>query len=114
MNMGSIPKALIQQDRKFKVIVYGVKECAKAHQSTFAQCKTNSVSGVLKSVDNQLSEHTIRDCQRLGNIQMTSVDQYLSSLLDHVTLLPFYPNVQNLLICLAYPLNQICQKMIGK
>ena len=38
----------------------------KAHQSTFAQCKTNSVSGVLKSVDNQLSEHTIRGCQRLG------------------------------------------------
>ena len=54
-------------DRKFNVVIYGLKEPAEGtpkYQRSLSELQ--SVRETLESVDENLSEHAIRDCLRLG------------------------------------------------
>jgi len=71
-----------RQDKKFNVIVYGVKECPKGtpkHAQSESDLK--SVVSVLSKVDNSVKSQSIKDVYHLGRLILTlnTPDQFLFS-----------------------------------
>lgn len=65
--ISAIPKSSNTQDRRFNLVVYGVDECAKGTPRYMRSAQdTSTAADVLASINDKLSEHSIRDCQRLG------------------------------------------------
>ena len=60
-------QSAVTHDKKFNVVIYGVKESPKGSpRYTRQQKDTKAVTDIIKQVSPDISEHTIRDCVRLG------------------------------------------------
>ncbi len=65
---GSTPiRPSISEDRKYNIVVYGIKECAKGStRHTRLSKDTDAVSSLISKVDATIPDYSIRDCIRLG------------------------------------------------
>ena len=63
----------LHYDRKFNVVIFGIKECSKGTHWTSRACQDlNSVSAVISSINDSITKLSIRDCRRLGKYSETS------------------------------------------
>ncbi len=63
----SATRGVSDLDRKFNIVVYGIKECVTGQNrhSRLIQ-DSNEVASTISSIDSNISESSIRDCTRLG------------------------------------------------
>ena len=56
-----------KQDRKFNIVVYGIKECSKGTSRLERITKdSEEVTNTIQKLDNTISSQSVRDCVRLG------------------------------------------------
>ena len=68
-------------ERKFNLVIFGVNECTKGSpRDSRTVHDTNAVFETLKMIDDNISEHSIRDCQRLGKYSDTKHRPILAKL----------------------------------
>ena len=68
-------------ERKYNIIVYGIKECPKGSSRRIRMTKdTEAVSSIIKTIDSQISDQSLRDCFRLGKYCDTRTRPILAKL----------------------------------
>ena len=63
----NIPKNTISSDRKYNLVVYGIKECpGGTSRSECSKHDVNEALSIFSKLDNDIQPFSIRDCLRLG------------------------------------------------